>query len=123
MTPGAENARKAEGLDISGDVLFGIAQLALDGVEGLTPTTPPLRMGEILTRRRAKGIAIERSGDAVRVELNVCVVYGLPIPKVAREAQRAVREAVASMTGLNVESVHVTVEAIDLPEELKRGEA
>jgi uncharacterized alkaline shock family protein YloU len=34
---------------------------------------------------------------------------------VARAAQREVREAVASMTGLSVRSVEVNVEAIDLP--------
>ncbi len=107
-------------LDISKDVLFGIAQLALDQVEGLTPATPPVRMGEILTGRRAKGIAIERSEDGVSVDLTVSVNYGLEIPKVAKKAQRAIREAVASMTGLSVKSVNVTVESIDLPEELVR---
>ena len=108
-------------LDISQDVLYGIAQLALEQVEGLTPAAPPVRMGEILTGRRAKGIRIDRSGEAVRVALNVRVTYGLEVPKVASKAQRAVRESVASMTGLNVSSVDVTVEAIDLPEELARG--
>ena len=108
-------------LDISQDVLYGIAQFALERVDGLTPAAPPARMGEILTGRRAKGIRIERSDDAVHVALNVRVTYGLEVPKVARAAQRAVRESVASMTGLSVTSVDVTVEAIDLPEELARG--
>jgi uncharacterized alkaline shock family protein YloU len=108
-------------LDISPDVLYGIAQLALEGVEGLTPATPPARVGEILSGRRAKGIRVERAGDAVRVVLNVSVTYGKPIPLVAGQAQQAVREAVASMTGLDVESVEVFVDAIDLPEELSDG--
>lgn len=108
-------------IDISNDVLYGIAQLALDGVEGISAATPPVRMGEILTGKRAKGISIDRTGDMVRIELLVHVLYGKEIPKVARQAQRAVREAVASMTGLEVESVNVTVEKIDLPEELARG--
>ncbi len=113
--------RSGRDLDISQDVLYGIAQLALEQVEGLTPAAPPVRMGEILTGRRAKGIRIDRSDEAVRVALNVRVTYGLEVPKVARRAQRAVRESVASMTGLNVSSVDVTVEAIDLPEEGARG--
>ena len=108
-------------LDISQDVLYGITQLALEQVEGLTPASPPVRMGEILTGRRAKGIRLERVDETVRVALNVRVTYGLEIPKVAAAAQRAVRESVASMTGLDVVSVDVTVEAIDLPEELTRG--
>lgn len=111
----------SEQLEISTDVLFGIAQLALDQLEGIVAVAPPARMGEFLTGRRAKGIAISRDGDAVTVALNVRVEYGTRIPLVAAEAQRAVREAVTSMTGLDVASVNVNVEAVDLPEELKRG--
>lgn len=96
------------------DVLFGIAQLALEQVDGLRPLTPPARVGEFLTGRRAKGIRIERDGDVVDVDLNVTVRYGTEIPAVADRAKRVVREAVASMTGLEVRSVRVTVTGIDV---------
>lgn len=110
-----------EALDISPDVLYGIAQLALDQVEGLSAVAPPVRVGEFLTGRRAKGIRIERDGDRVDIELNVTVKYGLRIPEVAARVQDAVREAVGSMTGLTVRSVRVNVDGIDLPEEAERG--
>ncbi len=109
-------------LDISQDVLYGIAQLATEGVAGLTSASPPAGMGELLTGRRAKGIAITRDDDALKIDLHVRVRYGLEIPKVAAEVQRAVREAVASMTGMTVLSVDVTVDAIDLPEPLTEAE-
>lgn len=102
-------------LELSSDVLYGIAQLALDQVDGIRTVAPPTRVGEFLTGRRAKGIAIERIGDDLTIHLNVSVTYGLRVPKVAKAAQRAVREAVASMTGLSVRSVDVRVETIDLP--------
>ena len=105
---------EVEGLDISTDVLYGIAQLAIDQLEGIRTVQPPAKVGEILTGRRAKGIAIERGEDGLRASLTVCVDYGVEVPKVAAEAQRAVREAVASMTGMNVVSVDVTVEDFDL---------
>lgn len=103
-------------LEISKDVLYGIAQLALDRIEGIRAIVPQARVGEILSGRRAKGIHIERQGNDVTVELTVSVGYGVEIPAVAAQAQRAVREAVASMTGLVVRSVSVQVESIDLPE-------
>jgi uncharacterized alkaline shock family protein YloU len=107
-------------LAISPDVLFGIAQLALEPIKGIAPTTPPVSVGEFLTGKRAKGIKVERHSDTVRLLLNVRVTYGLSIPKVVKQAQKAVREAVTSMTGLEVASVDVTVEAIDVPEQMEQ---
>jgi len=109
-------------LEISQDVLFGIAQLALDQVEGVRPIAPPTRVGEFLTGRRAKGIQIERVDDEVDVALTVAMTYGAEIPKVAKRAQRSVREAVASMTGLRVRSVDVFVEAVDVPADVKTAD-
>ncbi|MDZ7800601.1 MAG: Asp23/Gls24 family envelope stress response protein [Trueperaceae bacterium] len=100
--------------DVGQDVLFGIAQLALERVDGLRPLAPPARVGEFLTGRRAKGMRVERSGDVVEIDLNVTVRYGLEIPKLAARAQKVVREAVASMTGLDVRAVRVNVVGIDL---------
>ncbi len=108
-------------LEISQDVLYGIAQLALDTIEGLRPIVPPARVGEILSGRRAKGIGIERDGNDVYVDLTVAVAYGIEIPSAAARAQQSVREAVASMTGLVVRSVNVHVDAVDLPEEAAGG--
>jgi uncharacterized alkaline shock family protein YloU len=101
--------------ELGQDVLFGIAQLALEQVDGIRPLAPPARVGEFLTGRRAKGIRVEREDDTVEIDLNVTVRYGLPIPAVTAKAQRVVREAVGSMTGLQVRSVRVTVVGIDVP--------
>ena len=60
---------KPADLDISPDVLYGIAQLAIEQLDGIRPIQPSVRVGEILTRRRAKGIAIERVGAEVSVAL------------------------------------------------------
>ena len=100
--------------EIGQDVLFGIAQLALEQVDGMTPLAPPPRVGEFLSGRRAKGIRIDREGEEVDIALNVTVRYGLEIPKVAARAQRVVREAVGSMTGLHVRTVRVAVVGIDV---------
>jgi len=108
-------------LAISPDVLYGIAQLALDQLTGVKAIQPPSRVGEILSGKRARGIHIEREGDKVFVDLTVSVEYGVEIPKAAKLAQSAVRDAVAAMTGLSVQSVNVTVEAITMPESEQGG--
>jgi uncharacterized alkaline shock family protein YloU len=106
----------ATDLAIAPDVLVGIAQLALETIDGVRPVQPSQRMGEMLAGRRARGIAIERDASGVWIDLTVAVDYGIEIPKVAASVQRAVRESVASMTGLIVKSVNVFVEAVDLNE-------
>lgn len=113
---------EASQLELSHDVLYGIAQLALDQVEGVRPIAPPTRVGEFLTGRRAKGIQIERDGDEVDVALTVAMTYGAEIPKVAKRAQKSVREAVASMTGLQVRSVDVFVEVVDVPAAVSKAD-
>lgn len=113
---------RAPDLAISADVLLNIAQLALEQVGGVRPTVPPARVGEILGGRRTRGVAIEREEDDVWVDLALAVDYGSEIPKVAAAVQAAVREAIVSMTGLNVRSVNVAVESVELPDEVaERG--
>jgi uncharacterized alkaline shock family protein YloU len=112
----------AADLAISPDVLYGIVQLALEEVDGVRPIQPPARVGEFLGGRRGRGIAVERDGDEVWVDLTLAVAFGKAIPKVAVAAQRAVREAISSMTGLTVKSVSVNVEDVEPEEEdIARG--
>ena len=108
-------------LAISPDVLYGIVQLALEEVEGVRPILPPARVGEFLGGRRSRGIAVERDGNDVWVDLTLAVSYGKVIPKVAVAVERAVREAVSSMTGLAVRSVNVAVEDVKLAGEERRS--
>src|SRR5690606_29703839 len=103
-------------LAIAPDVLVGIAQLALESIEGVRPVQPAPRVGEIFSGKRPRGIAIERDAGGVWVDLTVAVDYGVEIPKVSAAVQKAARESVASMTGLTVKSVNVYVEAVDLGE-------
>ncbi len=100
--------------ELGSDVLFGIAQLALEKIDGVRPLAPAPRVGEFLTGRRAKGIRIDRDGERVDVSLNLTVRYGLEIPEVAERARKAVREAIGSMTGLQVRSVRIRVVGVDV---------
>ena len=61
--------------------------------------------------RRALEISIE-DGRA-HVELELAARFGLVLPDVAREAQRAVADALTVMCGLDVTAVDVAVEELD----------
>ncbi len=102
-------------VEINKDVLIGIAGIALEAVKGVTPVTPPVKVGEVLAGKRLKGINVNRDGSNVTVDLTVNVDYGLEIPAVAREVQRCVAENIEVMTSLNVKAVNVTIQGIVLP--------
>lgn len=102
-------------MDISKDVLTGIASIALEGVQGVVPVAPPMQIGEFFSGKRLKGISVTRDTSAVTVDLVVNIDYGRVIPDVAKEVQRAVTENIEVMTGLSVSAVNVTVQGVVLP--------
>lgn len=102
-------------LEISKDVLIGIATLTLEHVKGIEPINPAANMGEVLTGKRMRGIKADREGNQVRFDITLNIDYGLSILKVAQEVQNAVIENVELMTGLKVQSVHITVHNIVVP--------
>ncbi|MBC7647124.1 MAG: Asp23/Gls24 family envelope stress response protein [Pseudopedobacter sp.] len=102
-------------VDISNDVILGIASLTLERIPGLEPISPPLAMPEVLTGKRAKGFKIERSGRDVTVNVTVSTEYGVNIRKVCEDAQKSIFENIEVMTGLSVKAVNITVQAVMIP--------
>jgi uncharacterized alkaline shock family protein YloU len=102
-------------VEISRDVLVGISSIALEGIRGVTPVTPPVNVGEILAGKRLKGINVTRDPAGVTVDISVNIDYGLVIPDLAKKVQRIVAENVEVMTGLSVKAVNVTVQSVVLP--------
>jgi uncharacterized alkaline shock family protein YloU len=102
-------------VEISRDVLVGISSIALEGIRGVTPVTPPVNVGEILAGKRLKGINVTRDTAGVTVDISVNIDYGLVIPDLAKKVQRIVAENVEVMTGLSVKAVNVTVQSVVLP--------
>ena len=63
-------------------------------------------------RRRRRKLGLETDGSRARVELGLLVEYGKVAPDVARNVQQRVTAALASMCGLDVAAVDVSVEEL-----------
>lgn len=61
-----------------------------------------------------RGVHVEIVENAVVLELNVQVEYGVNIPKVAWQVQSEVRQAVEQMTGKPVKAVNVIVQGLKM---------
>ena len=102
---------------ISEEVLAGIsaaAALEIEGVSGLTANLGS-DIAELLGKKSlAKGVSIKTEDDKVVVTLSILMAYGHTIPEVGKAVQEAVKNAVESMTGLEVSAVNVNVAGISL---------
>lgn len=102
---------------ISEEVLAGIsaaAALEIEGVSGLTANLGS-DIAELLGKKSlAKGVSVKTEDDKVLVTLSILMAYGHTIPEVGKAVQEAVKNAVESMTGLEVSAVNVNVAGISL---------
>ncbi len=84
-----------EGVTVTSAALTQLIVRAAEQVDGVRVRLP-------LPRRRLE----LRDGG---VSLELCVEYGLALPEAAREVQRAVRDAVSAMMGIDVSAVDVAI--------------
>lgn len=115
-TEATSNVEIATNLNISEDVIGIIAGLAASEVEGIAGMTLGFVDGinQILgsNKKYAKGVKISLEGKKVTIDLYVNVKYGVKIPDIAWAAQTAVKNAVETMTGLEVTTVNINVQGI-----------
>jgi uncharacterized alkaline shock family protein YloU len=94
---------------VEGDLVYAITQDALDGcaaraagaVEGVAVAGHRLR--------RSRGASVVVDGSSVSARMEIACRFGVPIPEAARDVQREVAAALATLTGLAVERVDVEV--------------
>ena len=102
-------------IHISEEVLAAIAAAATLEVEGVNALSANLGsdLAELLGKKHlTKGIQIAVEEERVKVELSSLMSYGHIIPEVGKAVQDGVKNAIESMTGLEVEEVCVSVTGI-----------
>lgn len=120
------NVEENEGIEISGDVIAVIAGVAVSEVQGVASMSGGFAGGitEVLSGKKnlAKGIKVDKTDDAVKIDVNIIVEYGSRIPDVAFEIQNRVKKSVENMTGLKVEEVNVHVQGVNTDSVVKNEE-
>lgn len=102
-------------IHISEEAVATIVRMTADQVEGIAHA--PLSMASGFTEKLgkknpAKGIKLELTEREAKIALYIYVEYGVKIPKLAMELQKAVRQSVQTMTGLQVKEVNIYVQGI-----------
>jgi uncharacterized alkaline shock family protein YloU len=63
-------------------------------------------------RRPKRAVEVTHGGGRASVSLELSADYGVPLPELARSVQERVADAVASVSGLEVERVDVEIEEV-----------
>ena len=125
LTTNVEMDSTANGtVSFATDVVATIAGLAATEVEGVAAMINNGNLGLVDMLRKnqgnrtmTRGVKVEINGNQVRVQLNVTVDYGSPVPTVAREIQDNVKKAIETMTGLDVPEINIYVQGISFEKE------
>ena len=97
------------------DVIATIAAMAaaeVDGVAGMSGTMAE-GLSELFGKKNlTKGVRVELADSQVKVVACVNVYYGFKIQEVCKNLQKAIKDAIETMTGLPVVSVDAYVQSV-----------
>jgi uncharacterized alkaline shock family protein YloU len=110
-------------IKIANEVVAIIAGLAAIEVEGVAGMSGGIAGGiaEMLGRKNlSKGVKVEVGEKESAIDLFVIIEYGSTIPDVSWKIQNNVKQAIESMTGLNVVEVNVHVQGVNFAEDKEK---
>ena len=110
-------------ITVSKEVVAIIAALETIKTKGVVGITSGYRSNSnnILPRKDlAKGVEVWMKTGEATITIPIITDYEVGIFKVAEEVQRKVKDAVCSMTGLEVLKVNVNVQGVKFKEETKK---
>jgi len=108
-------------VELAPEVLEVIAGIATTEVEGVAGTRGNFATGvvEKLGKKiHGKGIKTEMTDEGLFVDVYCFVKYGYSVPKVAKEIQTQIRQAVLNMTSLETKEVNVHITGIHFEKDL-----
>ncbi len=112
-------------IKIADEVVGIIAGLAATEIEGVAGMSGGLAGGivEMLGRKNlSKGVKVEVGERETAIDLYIIVEYGVEIPKVSWKIQESVKNAIETMTGLNVVEVNINIQGVNIEKESKDEE-
>ena len=93
-------------------VIAGLAAGEVTGVAGLSGTLSGELAVKLGKKTPAKGVKVELDNGEVMIEVSIVVLYEYSIPEVAAKVQEKVKQAIETMTGLNVTEVNIKIAGV-----------
>lgn len=94
------------------EIIAGLATIEVEGVAGMSGGFAS-GVAELLGRKNlSKGVKVEVGQREAAIDVSIIIEYGQRIPTVASDIQRNVKQAIESMTGLDVIEVNVHIHGV-----------
>lgn len=101
-------------------IIAGVAAMDVPGVAGMSGGIAG-GIAEILGRKNlSKGVKVEVGEKEAAIDLYIIVEYGCRIPDVSWDIQEKVKNAVQTMTGLDVIEINIHVQGVNIEKESKK---
>jgi uncharacterized alkaline shock family protein YloU len=95
-------------------VITGLAAMEVEGVAAMAGDATKELISKLGIKMLSKGVKVEMSGKVVKLEASLILKYGFNIKSVSTKVQEKVKNAVETMTGLQVADVNIRVAGIDM---------
>jgi len=92
----------------------GLAAVEVEGVSSMSGGWGTDLVEKLGKKNFGKGIKVEVINDETKIDIYLVIDFGYPIPQVAADVQSEVKQAVETMTGLNVTVVNVHIVGVQL---------
>lgn len=107
-------------INIHDDVITIIARETAKKVPGVVELTNSSLVGGIASmigKKKELRVRVGKENEVVRsIDLAVTLEYGVCIPEICQQLQRAVKQAVEDMTGNPIYAVNVSVQGVRCPD-------
>ncbi len=104
-------------------IIAGLAATEVDGVAKMYGNITNELIGKLGMKNLSKGVKVLVTPDEVKVDLSLELKYGYSVLEVSKKVQEKVKQALETMTGLDVKSVRVRIAGVVFDKEEGKSKA
>ena len=95
-------------------IIAGLAAMEAEGVSSMGGNITKDVVSRLGIKNLSKGIKLEMEENRATVSVAINIAYGYAIPAVCAKVQEKVKNAIETMTGLEVAAVNVRILDVDM---------
>ncbi len=94
-------------------VIAGLAATEIKGVDSISGNLTHEQIAKLGARSLSRGVSLDIHEKEVSVTLSMNIKYGCSAKEISKKVQDRVKNAIESMTGFTVTSVHINIAGME----------